>query len=90
MNAAAEVSASLRWCQASAARSELSVSADTLSTVRNSDSLMTTTPSRTANVQGAGLWCGVTISRTAAVAIPNAAPKSSSATMATVNGSALP
>ena len=52
--AAAEVMASLRWCHASAFTAPLPVALPDRQTNRNSVSLMTMTPTRTARVYFAG------------------------------------
>ena len=55
MKAAAEVIASLRWCQASALTAVLLTSSLTLSTRRKSTSFTTITPTSTMRVNGAGV-----------------------------------
>ncbi len=90
MKAAAEVRASLRWCQASAFTAVLATSFPTRNTQRERIALITITPTSTARVKGAGMWWGVRISRTASTEIPAAAPISISATTAAASDSALP
>ena len=89
-NAAAEVMASLRWCQASAWTAVLPTSCPTRCTRRKSVSFTSTTATSTTSVKGAGPWCGVTISRTAWIPTPTAAPMSSSPTTDAASASALP
>ena len=84
------MSASARWCPASADTTTLPVARASRATSRASSSFTATTPASTASVQGAGAWCGVRISRTASMAIPTAAPSIITATVAAASASARP
>ena len=90
MNAAPDVIASLRWCQASVLTAVLPAASPARATNRNSISLATTTTTSTISVNGAGAWWGVRISRTLSTAIRMAAPISTSDTTHATSGSALP
>ena len=54
MNAASDVSESLRWCQASVRIALLSIDSPVRNRKRNSSSLITTTSTSTMSVNGAG------------------------------------
>ena len=89
-NAAADVSASLKWCWASVRTAVLPISEPTVPTRRDNSTLIAITTTSTSSVHHAGAWCGVLISRMASIAIPIAAPSSMSATAAPASASALP
>jgi len=87
-NAAADVTASLRWCHASALTAVLPMSIPIARTRRARIHFVAITATSTTSVHAAGVRCGVRISEIASIAMPTAAASSMTDTTAAASGSA--